>query len=445
MILKINNLKSAIDNLNLVGKSLEVLDKNKIIKKSFLNKNYHNLLLFSTKNNYPEIYFTIENSFYANFLKKSENYKNYEIFYKFIKKYSIFFKKNKNLKKYFNINKKKNKILFFIHNLDSDRAHVEHFLENLKSLKKNQLKKIEIIGLCKKVDLNQSNLFYFCKKNNIKIYTIERKKTYTESVLHLLEFFHYCSYEKIIFLSIPVFFSFFSVFFNNLVLWSMKYSYKSNFFPNSNKIVSFKNSPNYRILNKEKLYIYKKNLNPDIKKLNTFFTIGRLEKIENINFLERVVYLLKKFKNYNFHYAAQKESEVLLNLANKNNFSNRVKYLGWLNLEDKIDYGSIYLDTFELSGMIAAYVVSAGVPIIFFKDSTNWLNDNLDIKKIKKNRNYFKIYKNFILKNNFERLSREIISDSIFRENYTNLLKLIAEENFFKKNKIQSFFDKNFF
>ena len=85
-------------------------------------------------------------------------------------------------------------------------------------------------------------------------------------------------------------------------------------------------------------------------------------------------------------------------------------------------HGDIFLDTPNLSGLIAAKSFSSGIPTIFFNQSTFWLNSFID--EINKDDSY-----NFI--------EQEIINDwykdlEDYKSNYLNIVfKICTIENYF--------------
>lgn len=442
--MKIKTLVQAKKQMAIIDKKIKVIKKNKV----FFYKESKNLLNFATKNNFPEIYFWLENLVYLNVLKKLENKSLYEDFYNFLKRYSIQLSRVENLKKYHlkNSYKKKNKVLFFIHNLDSDKAHIDLFINNLNALPKSFYKKIEVIGFSSIPEENKSKLILFLKKNKINFFCLKRRFSYTESVLDLLDFIYINRYKNIIFISFPLFFSFISSIFKNTILWSMKFDYNRKIFPNCKKIISYNSFPNYRVLDFDLLKIYKKNLIKKETKQDILYTISRLEKIENLKFIKDVIYILKKYHNVNFHYASQIESQYFKDIFKKNKLTDRLRYIGWVSLNEKIDYGSVFIDAPYLSGTVCSYSIALGIPTIFYKTSNCWLNSFIKINDINFTNHEYKIYEQYIRKgSNQKKLMDKIFLDRDFRKSYSNTIKKISEKNFLNKEKIKFFFNKRIF
>jgi len=106
-----------------------------------------------------------------------------------------------------------------------------------------------------------------------------------------------------------------------------------------------------------------------------------------------------------------------------------------LNDNDKgIGYGDIFLDTPNLSGIVAANNFSVGVPVIFFNDSNFYLNfhkNNL-VKKNNKNLIFEEIINDWYFnskkpEDNYVNIAIKIATNEYYRENYLRLSKYLAK------------------
>lgn len=327
-----------------------------------------------------------------------------------------------------------NKIAFYIINLSNILAHVEVFLSFLENIDQDKFSKCHVdiftITSLEKVNEKIKNL---CKVLNINIFSFKKADNYT-SYQSIINFYVENGYKNLIFLSTVTGMSFLSKSLPGNVSW-FALKHLSNSFKSLKNIYSVHNEIKFDLAENTKIFFnkYKPNINSQIINCNfidkeiKFFTINREEKIKDGIFLDCVKDVLNKFPNSTFGWTGKKKDSFIQNFFDLHNLSQRVFYLGWIDIDNNgLKHGDIFLDTENLSGVVAIKCFISGIPTVFFNKSPFWLNDFQD--DIKKNRSY-----NFI--------EQEIINDwynnsANYKDNYLNIIfKLSTNKEYFNNYK----------
>jgi hypothetical protein len=217
---------------------------------------------------------------------------------------------------------------------------------------------------------------------------------------------------------------------DNVSFYAQKYIINSMIASLKN-IYSYNASGTVDFFNHKKIFYSKFKMNLNTKLINCnfknkkikFYTINREEKIMDGVFLNCVKEILEKFPESTFSYTGKKKIEFIENFFKQHNLEQRVFFLNWINIDEfGLKHGDIFLDTTNLSGLIAAKSFSSGIPTIFFNNSTFWLNSFID--EIKNDDSY-----SFI--------EQEIINDwyknlEDYKSSYLNIVyKISTIENYF--------------
>ena len=342
--------------------------------------------------------------------------------------------------------KKENKICFFIHNVSSEMAHINLFYNFIDSVYKKKINgyKIDIVtfGDSKKIS---KKLEILINRNNINIFSFKGRSNLYEMFEDLINFYIESGYQNMIFLSLPIYISYLSKCLpNQISWWSMKY--QIDIFPdlkqryvggllNKSKIDS-----KYKWIN-HGYFVPKENtlgtgiFNFDKNKIK-FFSINREEKIKSPKYLSCVKQILNIIPNSQFYWTGRQEDKNIKSYFKDNNLDHRVFYLGWFNINEKgIKHGDIFLDTPNLSGIVATNNFSAGVPVVFFNDSNFYLNfhrNNLK-KDVIQNKIFDEIINDwyFSLKNQEEQyvnIAYKLATNEYYCKNYMELSKHLAEK-----------------
>jgi len=384
---------------------------------------------------------------YRNLIKNFEEDYHYERCLNiFDKAVSINF--DKKIFKRRQISKKENKISFFINNIASEMAHIDLFINFIESIDKKNLDnfKIDIFTITQNENKECSKkLKVLIEKKKFNLFRFKTKNNLYDTFEDLINFYIEGGYQNMIFLGPPLFISYLSKCLpNQFSWWSMKY--KINIFPDLKKRYiggrpsesSTNSKYNWIVHGYFISKVVDNNLKLKVfnKKKIKFFTIGREEKIRNFKYLNCVKKILNTIPNSEFYFTGRKENLEIKEFFKNNKLDSRVFFLGWLNDNDKgIGYGDIFLDTPNLSGIVAANNFSAGVPVIFFNDSNFYLNfhkNNL-VKKNNKNLIFEEIINDWYFnskkpEDNYVSIAIKLATNEYYRENYSRLSRYLAEQ-----------------
>jgi hypothetical protein len=323
-----------------------------------------------------------------------------------------------------------NKIAFYIINLGNILAHVEVFLNFLENIDQDKFSKYHVdiftITPPEKVNEKVKNL---CKVLDINIFSFNKTDLYA-SYQSIINFYSENEYKNLIFLSTVSGMSFLSKSLPHNVSWfSLKHL--SNSFISLKNIYSVHNEIKFDLSENTKIFFnkYKPNINSQLINCNfidkkiKFFTINREEKIKDGIFLDCIKDVLSKFPHSTFSWTGRNKDSFIQNFFDQHNLSQRVFYLGWIDIDKLgLKHGDVFLDTENLSGVVASKCFMSGIPTVFFNKSPFWLNDFQD--DIKNNDSY-----NFI--------EQEIINDwynntANYKNNYLNIIfKLSTNKEYF--------------
>ena len=338
-----------------------------------------------------------------------------------------------------------NKIAFYIINLSNILAHVEVFLNFLENIDQDKFSKCHVdiftITPLEKVNEKVKNL---CKVLNINIYSFNKTDLYA-SYQSIINFYSENEYKNLIFLSTV----------NGMSFLSKSLPHNVSHYAHKHTISSFKIlkhlylydsrhtfdlSENTKIFfNKFKPMLNNKLINCNfIDKKIKFFTINREEKIKDGIFLDCIKEVLNKFSHSTFSWTGKKKDKFIEAFFEKHNLSQRVFYLGWIDI-DKLGFkhGDIFLDTENLSGIISAKSFSSGIPTVFFNNSSFWINSF--ITEIKNDNSYTLIEKEIIEdwygnlednKGSYLNIVSKISTDKEYFNNYINLSIKLSKKFF---------------
>jgi hypothetical protein len=338
-----------------------------------------------------------------------------------------------------------NKIAFYISNLGNLLAHVEVFLNFLENIDQDKFSKchVDIFTITPPEKLNEK-VKNLCKVLNINIFFFVKTDFY-KSYQSIINFYIENSYKNLIFLSTV----------NGMSFLSKSLPYNVSHYIHKHAISSFKTLKHLYLYDSRHLFDFSKNtkiffntfkpvINTKLincnfidKKIN-FFTINREEKIKDGIFLDCIKEVLNKFSDSTFSWTGKKKDKFIEDFFEKNNLSQRVFYLGWIDI-DKLGFkhGDIFLDTENLSGIISAKSLSSGIPTVFFNNSSFWLNSF--IAEIKNDNSYTLLEKEIIEdwygnlednKGSYLNIVSRISTDKEYFNNYINLSIKLSKKFF---------------
>jgi hypothetical protein len=341
--------------------------------------------------------------------------------------------------------KKKNKIAFFIHNTASTMAHIDLFYNFIQSIDKEILNNYKIDIFTFSNGGYSQKIKTLINEKKISVFSFKIKDNIYDTFEDLINFYIEGCYRNIIFLSLPIYISYLSKCLPNQVSWwSMKY--QIDIFPDlKQRYIGglFNKSPidsKYSWIKHGYFIPKENNLKLDMNSFNKnnikFFTINREEKIRNPQYLDCVKNILNLIPNSEFYWTGRQEDPYIKNFFKNHKLGSRVFYLGWFNIDERgIKHGDIFLDTPNLSGIIAANNFSIGVPVVFFNDSNFYLNfhkNDLE-NSIQETAIFAEIIKDWYsnIKNSEDRyinITFKLATNEYYRKNYILLSKYLAEK-----------------
>ena len=351
----------------------------------------------------------------------------------------------KNIFKSVTPKKYNNKIAFYIINLSNILAHVEVFLNFLENIDQDKFSKCHVdiftITPLEKVNEKIKNL---CKVLNINIFCFNKTDKYA-SYQSMINFYVENSYKNLIFLSTVNGMSFLSKSLPHNVSW-LPLKHLSDAYKSLKHIYSLYEEKKLDLSENIKIFYHKIYIDLKVQLINCnfkdknikFYTINREEKIKDGIFLNSVKEILKKFPESTFSWTGKKEDTYITNFFNKHNLSQRVFFIGWVDI-DRLGFhhGDIFLDTEKLSGVVAIKCFASGIPTVFFNKSTFWLNlYKKDIKKeIMNNLTEQEIINDWYKsledsENSYLNIVTKLVTNKNYFENYVNLSIKSAKKYF---------------
>ena len=206
-----------------------------------------------------------------------------------------------------------------------------------------------------------------------------------------------------------------------------------------------------------------------------FYTINHETTINNPYYLNCVKELLNKIPNAKFIWTRderahkKKDLKSIENFFLKNNFSNRVEFLGQIDCKKSVKYGDIFLDAPFLASDISARVFAEGIPLVFFR---HWISCYFDdikknnvTNKLLINDNFREIYEDWIEisknkyfssaeahkfektevsseMNDYVKIAYKLATNENYFKNYSEFSIKLADQYFYSEDHARLFFDK---
>jgi glycosyltransferase involved in cell wall biosynthesis len=379
-------------------------------------------------------------NFYTKEIKSNEDPVHYE---------NCFNEINPYLEKYGRIVKnqlpkiKKNnriRICYILPNLDSDLAHIEVLYSILKNHTNLSNIEIYIAGQSSSPTGCQNKLITkLSLENNIKIINFSHTH---KGLINFFKLFIEEKFSQLIILSIPILLPLFiRALGSDYVTWhTLKFAL--NCFENlKNGICGYSSIPeipsntkwykNNSVLNEP----YKWNYEFQETNVIKFISINREEKIKNITFLEAIKKILIAIPKSTFDWTGRNNDDFINSYFEEAGLINRVKFIGWVDPLSILKNYDIFLDTPNLSGIVAASAFSAGMPVIFFRNSRSWVtaySEKLNVKIYESNLKNFTIAD--VLSNDVNEFvinTEKIANDAMTRKSRIQNQKLICQDYFF--------------
>ncbi len=104
------------------------------------------------------------------------------------------------------------------------------------------------------------------------------------------------------------------------------------------------------------------------------YTVNREEKIRDEVYLRVVCDLLERFSDACFVWTGRKPSAPIVEAFEDRGLVGRQFFAGWVNPDDLIGAGDVFLDTPHLSGTVAARAMVLGRPVVVWSEAHAWIN-----------------------------------------------------------------------
>ncbi|MBI5279968.1 MAG: hypothetical protein HY854_26290 [Burkholderiales bacterium] len=104
------------------------------------------------------------------------------------------------------------------------------------------------------------------------------------------------------------------------------------------------------------------------------YTVNRAEKIRDPAYLQAVCGLLERFPGTAFVWTGRRPLPDILEAFESRGLAHRQFFAGWVEPDDLLLHGDIFLDTPHLSGTVAARAMALGKPVVSWAGSHAWIN-----------------------------------------------------------------------
>lgn len=395
------------------------LPKEHYIKLSnLIQKHYQKIIAKNDKNAGLYSYYGIYNEFIKTIEFKTHYEKCFEILDKeFINFCKYFFKSIlKNNNEEIDSKTEIKKIFIIVPNITHSLAHIEFLKNFLGSFKSYPGIQFFLVSNTDDEKIKKFNENFFTE-NEIIFIKYNFKKY--DDIVHFYQNNNSTNSRYVIW-AMPLLIPLWTMLFGKRVLYvSLKFKYKC-FYTLHNAIQFNNRTTESKIIGNTKWFNFPLNLTnlnfPLHKKILNknnikFFTVNRIEKINNPVFLDTIKSLLIKYPNSTFSYSGVSSNTNIINFFKKNNIEERCKFIGWVDPKNIANKYDIFIDAPYLSGIVSANYFISGVPVVTYTSAEssyiNCSHDNL-MKR-------FKIKFSFNTINDIIDYIDKIINDDIFR------------------------------
>ena len=264
--------------------------------------------------------------------------------------------------------------------MDNDLAHIELLANTLKAGPTEVRKKYAIAGFSKRRNaIGSQRLTELAKNYDIPVITLDHSHA---GILEFCRWFHRSEIALLIHYSIPTLLpTWLSVFGPSRVSWYIT-KFELSCFEHLRHGISGIGAE-YQIIRTKNVswhrapaalpLSYDFNYQQDRKEPIRMISINREEKLRNPEFLGAISEVLSKSSAVEFHWTGRTKDEEIVMAFRCKGVESHTKFLGWVNHVHTLPKYSLFVDTFGLSGMVAAAAFAAGMPIVFMRGSGSWL------------------------------------------------------------------------
>lgn len=283
------------------------------------------------------------------------------------------------------------RLLFFLHNMGDDLAHMLLLIDLVEAFlvaHPNQASAIGFAGIC--IDRPSPRLRALQEKWGVSVHPISHGTLLQNAYVEAAGMLGREGFDRLVVVAFPVGLSYLSGLVGDQLVWlSMKFElgcfdhlrHRCSFAAGEKRTREIGGRIWHEAppLFTDSVTVRHSNLVlPAVqaaRRLGTvFYTVNREEKIRNPIFLDAVAAILTRVPNSAFLWTGRQPlADIVAHFAARG-LAERHFFAGWVDPDDLLVGGDIFLDTPVLSGTVAARAAVAGIPVVSAADSHSWVN-----------------------------------------------------------------------
>jgi hypothetical protein len=271
-------------------------------------------------------------------------------------------------------------VCYFLPSLDNDLAHIELLSNILRSRSDNKSRRFFIAGFSESgTAIRSRNITQLAREHGISVIAL---KSSHQALIDFSRWFLSNGIGLLVHYSIPTM----------LPVWvEVLGPHRVAWYITKFELESFRNlkygisgvGTKYEIIRRERVSWYRAPAALPQSYLFDFVstgrgdiqtvTVNREEKIKNPDYLHAITTILHENPGVHFSWTGRDHDRFIVESFKASGLASRNKFLGWVNHVELLPRYDIFLDTFGLSGMVAASAFSSGMPTLFMRNSGTWL------------------------------------------------------------------------
>ncbi len=322
-----------------------------------------------------------ESAFYMKFIRAIETHEHHDVMFRMLEplviQYGERVRSQVSFKKDVSVG---NSVCYFLPSLDNDLAHIELLSNILRSRSDNKSRRFFIAGFSENgTAIRSRNITQLARDYDISIIAL---KSSHQAVIDFSRWFLSNGVGLLVHYSIPTL----------LPVWlEVLGSHRVAWYITKFELESFRHLKNgisgvgtkYEIIRRERVSWYRAPAALPQSYLFNFvstgrsdiqaITVNREEKIKNPDYLRTVTAILCENSGVSFSWTGRDHDKFIVDSFTASGLGSRNKFLGWVNHVELLPRYDIFLDTFGLSGIVAASAFTSGMPTLFMRDSGTWI------------------------------------------------------------------------
>jgi glycosyltransferase involved in cell wall biosynthesis len=327
----------------------------------------------------------MESDFYENIVKRCESHEHYERCFQAFEPVSLAYgdilknKLEKSQYEQLEAEQSDYRILFLLPNLNNDLAHIEYLYNIFLHHPPDSRIRIFIAGYAAHNRFPVSKyLSRLADNGQVKLLLFEDAHA---GRIQLMNLFVRYGFKRLVIFSVPLQLSAWCRALGpERVSW-VATKYRLSCFPEvKSRICSGSTSANgtakeiveWKIVNRSLSRESIPSFEIGNRKRNKLITINREEKIADRSFLSVVSRILSQRHDTDFFWTGRRALPEITQHFSRDGLESRTHFIGWVDPANVLNKFDIFLDTPNLSGMVAAKAFAAGMPVVTFRGSESW-------------------------------------------------------------------------